>query len=93
MHEHNWINHEVVFPFGISPTGRWVRWKASNRLIVQPQAHFPLLGEFASVWLPKAFVRLQQTHDGCWVLLFFGEEAIEQRLIGGEVVRMFLLTW
>ena len=42
-------------------------WKASNRLIVQPQAHFPLLGEVFSVWLPKVFVWLQQTHDGRWV--------------------------
>ncbi len=41
----DWKHHKMVFPFGNSPMGLWVfDWKASNRLIVQPQAHFPLLG-------------------------------------------------
>jgi len=38
----DWKNHKVVFPFGNSPTDSGFNWKTSNRLIMQPRAHFPL---------------------------------------------------
>ncbi len=47
----DWKDHEVVkttkwsFPLVPVQLDSGVNWKASNRLIVQPQAHFPLLGE------------------------------------------------
>ena len=47
----DWKDHEVVkttkwsFPLVPVQQDSGVNWKASNRLIVQPQAHFPLLGE------------------------------------------------
>jgi hypothetical protein len=56
--------------------------------------HIPPYWEgFSLVRLSESLIRLHQVHDGLWVWSFLGEEAIERRLIGGKVARMFLLTW